>query len=265
MKIKIMAYNILHGFRNLKAPYELEGDRLKAAQRIVRRENPDILGLPEACFNAPNPHGVLMDYQRLFGFPYVAFCPSGTEWGCAVLSRYPIINSQPMSNENGNGLRSKISKEGKIINIDLVHPRYDFSEDEKIKFLNPFLENSRKPFIIFGDFNSLSDDDSYDREILVREFRKFEPKRAEEMGGYLLGRRVIPYVKSFGLKDALHEKGAQQPTMPAKRYRQGPSDIRIDYIFHSPDVKVKEAYVVKNRNSDMASDHYPVVAVLEIK
>jgi len=40
--------------------------------------------------------------------------------------------------------------------------------------------------------------------------------------------------------------------------------IRMDYIFCSEDFRVLEAYVVRNKFTEKASDHYPVVAVLKI-
>jgi endonuclease/exonuclease/phosphatase family metal-dependent hydrolase len=264
MKIKLMSYNVLHSFRKLEPPYALEKDRLKLVQKIVKAENPDVLGLPEAGFNTPNLQEIFMDYQKLFGFPYAVSCPAGNEWGCVLLSRYPIATAQPLCNSYGNGIRSRISKSGRIINIDLIHPKYDASDEEKVKFVKPFLEHSKSPYFLLGDFNAYSDDDTYDRKFLIREFKKFDSKRAEELVGKLLHRKLVPYIKSFGLIDALYEKGAHQPTVPTPRYQTADSKARIDYIFHSADIKIKDAYTLMNKQTDRASDHYPLVATLEI-
>lgn len=40
--------------------------------------------------------------------------------------------------------------------------------------------------------------------------------------------------------------------------------LRLDYIFSSPDIKVKEARVAKDRLSHSASDHLPVVVKIEL-
>ena len=123
----------------------------------------------------------------------------------------------------------------------------------------------KKPTIFFGDFNSLSDSDSYDKEILVREAKKFIPVDPEERMNNLLRKKVIPYVKSIGFIDALESKNAQQSTIPTKSYRQGHSDIRIDYIFHTNDLKIVDAKTIRNKLTDISSDHYPISAVFEIK
>ncbi len=265
MKLKVMSYNILHGFRKLPPPYELEEDRLKSAQKTVKRENPDVLGINEAGFSVPNQHGVFMDYQKLFGFKYSTLCPTGPEWGAALLSRHPILSAQPIWTQNGHGIRARILKNGIVVNLDLIHPRYDANDSEKMEYLKIILGDVSKKHIIFGDFNSLSPHDAYDRENLIKEFRKFEPKRAEVMVNNLLEKKVISEIESRGLKDALLEKGSKKPTIPTARYRFGPSDIRIDYIFHTSDIKVIGAKTIRNKLTDMASDHYPIVAEFEIK
>ena len=43
------------------------------------------------------------------------------------------------------------------------------------------------------------------------------------------------------------------------------SGIRIDYIFCSTDFKVLDSVIVKNKLTELASDHYPIYSVLEIK
>ena len=40
--------------------------------------------------------------------------------------------------------------------------------------------------------------------------------------------------------------------------------MRVDYCFVSPDVRVLDSYVVKNELSEVASDHYPLVTILDL-
>ncbi len=38
----------------------------------------------------------------------------------------------------------------------------------------------------------------------------------------------------------------------------------MDFIFASPEFRVVDSYVLKNEQTEIASDHYPVVATFEI-
>jgi len=38
----------------------------------------------------------------------------------------------------------------------------------------------------------------------------------------------------------------------------------MDFIFNSPEFKVIDSYVLKNKHTEIASDHYPIVGVFEI-
>ena len=72
--MKIMTYNILFGFHRINGrSYVLEKDRLKSIQKIVDKENPDILGLVEAWFGAENYFGIFVDYKKIFNFKHRFF------------------------------------------------------------------------------------------------------------------------------------------------------------------------------------------------
>ena len=259
-----MTYNVLHGFRKTKSPYQLEEERLKAAQKMIREVNPDVLGITEACYSVPNQFNILMDYRNLFNFKYSISCPSGPEWGGVLLSQHPIIDAQPISTQNGYGIRSKIMKEGKIIHVDLVHPKHDITEINKMSLLELFLKNKPETYIILGDLNAYSDTDDYDRKKLIETFRTFNPENAESAVDILLERRLIPYIKSQNLLDVFGD--SKELTIPTPKYSNGSSTgARIDYIFHTPDIKVLSSEVIKREGAEIASDHYPITAILELK
>jgi endonuclease/exonuclease/phosphatase family metal-dependent hydrolase len=264
MKIKVMSYNVLHGFRNFDPPFDLEKDRLEAVQKVVRAEKPDVLGITEACFGSPSQFGIFMDYARLFNFQYFKYCPSKREWGSALLSQYPISNARAVANENGSGIEAEILKEGGVVNVGLVHPRFDATENEKIKYVKAFLAKQKKRQIILGDFNAISDKDTYDRATLIREYRKFDSDAEHSVDKYL-ERKLIPYLRSRGLIDALQSVNSHKPTIPTKGYGYAKTNMRIDFIFHTLDLRVIDAKTIKNKMTDMASDHYPIVTTFDIK
>ena len=265
MKIKIMNYNILHGFHQINAPFALEEKRLKAAQEIVSQENPDILVLTEAKYGRKNIYGIKMDYVKIFGYPHSYFSPNEYEYGNMILSKFPIAGKTiPLSKRTG--LKAQINLNGKILNIDVFHSYPDLTEDEKIESIKPLLNEIKENYILTGDFNSLSDEDYYDREELIKGFSKFD-KSPEARADRFLERKLIPYIKSHGLKDAFSPK-TRTFTLPTSTYGYGASKkeaaMRIDYFFISSKINVLKTKVIKNYLTEKASDHYPIIGVFEL-
>jgi endonuclease/exonuclease/phosphatase family metal-dependent hydrolase len=272
MDIKLMNYNILHGFHTSEKPFILERERLEAAKEIVKKENPDLLVLTEACFGSPNKYGISMDYQKIFGFPYYHHAPAtpeGYEWGSAILSRFPITETRNLSESWMPFLRAQIDSGGTPFNIDVFHPHPNISDDKKVEKLKSTWEKYQAPQILAGDFNALSPQDKYDREKLIMGFGTFT-KDPESAVDFLLKGRIIPYIISQGLIDTYRQANPkhreQDYTIPTDALSKNKdSAIRLDYIFCSPDYKVSQAGIIKNSLTNKASDHYPVTAILKRK
>jgi len=274
MRIKVMNFNVLHGFHTpenvpFEPPFTLNEQRLKAGQETVLDENPDILVLTEACFGGRGYKGVKMDYQKLFGFPHFHYTQTPGEWGYAVLSKFPIIASEENIKHFQPHIRTQIDSHGKILTLDIAHPHPSLTEDEKIRYLGEMLKtHPSKNYILLGDLNSLSHQDLYDKNRLIEGFRKVFGENTQAIIDGMLRGKTIPYITSQGLIDthkAIHPNGIDS-TIPTDYLSEDKrSGIRIDYIFCSPDLKIEDAYVVKNNSTNQASDHYPVVAVLNTK
>lgn len=260
-----MTYNILYGFHDIESG-DFEPERLTRAQRVVKRERPDLLVLVEACFAIPNHTGIRMDYKKLFGYPYGYFAPWGEKgWGNMVLSRYPISGKRiPLSNRTA--LRAIVHIKKLSLHIDVFHPHPDISERGKIRAIIPLLRTKPIPYVLTGDLNAISDEDHYDRRRLIAGFRRFAGRKAEKMVGNLWERKLIPFVKSSGLRDAFFDKRFRTFTMPSDLINHHKeSAIRIDHCFVSPDIEVEKAYVVKNQDTEYASDHYPICVVIKMQ
>ena len=265
MLIKLLGYNILHGFHSLKAPFILENKRIEAAKEVVRQINPDILVLTEACFTNNNGFNMNMNYGRIFDYPYYAISNHAKEWGSAVLSRYPIINASDFSMDKRGFLRSSLDLGHKLVNVDVVHPHPELLEIEKAKFMKACLRDFKTPYILTGDFNACSRQDNYNIERLVEGFRKFHPEPDKKVSD-LMQRLTIDEVIRHGLVDSfIAAKSDFDFTIPTDFLsKDKASGIRIDYIFCSEDFKVIDADIIKNKYSEGASDHYPVFALLNI-
>ena len=263
VEVKIMTYNVLHGFHQVQAPFALERQRLEAAQRVVADENPDILAITEAAYGGPNQYGVSMNYAQLFGYPYVYFAPRPPyEWGNCLLSRFPIEGSTIVSGDR-TALRAEIDLGKSKLNLDIFHPDCNSTDDEKIDATSSLLKELPDNYILTGDFNALSDEDEYDRIKLINGFRRFDPNPIKSVDR-LLAKKLIPHLKEKGLGDAFSPQ-TRRFTMPTSIY--GPytdSRMRIDYFFVTPKIKALETRVIQNELTEMASDHYPIVGVFEI-
>lgn len=262
-EIKIMNYNILHGFHNINPPFQLEEKRLEAAKKIISKENPDILILTEACYGGPNPFNINMDYKKIFNYLYGYFGKWGeNEWGNFLLSKYPIqCKTIPFGERTA--LRSRISIDNKKIYLDIIHPHPKWTEDKKIELTKPILKKIKEPYFLIGDFNSISDEDFYDRKTLIKGYMKFD-KTPTQSVDKILERKFIPYIKSVGLKDTF-DKSSRNYTVPTGIYGKGKSSaMRMDFIFASPEIKSLETKVIKNKLTEYASDHYPIIGRYKI-
>jgi endonuclease/exonuclease/phosphatase family metal-dependent hydrolase len=272
MKIKIMQYNIRTGFRKLEEPYPLEGKREELAKKIVKKENPDVLVLNEAYFESKNESGILTDYQKLFGFKYYAHgnYVGGLSpfWGCAVLSKYPIVNIKNKNKGLAGYFRCKLLVNGKKINLDVTHisPIPCLDNSGQRKEVRRFLRWRKKNYILTGDFNSLSPSDDYNEKKLIHSWSKFE-KTAETLIPEMLKRDAVRAVLKKGLVDTFKEKNKTWDFSIPTNFlsKDKTSGIRIDYIFCSKDFNVLKSGIIKNKSSEQASDHYPTYAVLELK
>jgi endonuclease/exonuclease/phosphatase family metal-dependent hydrolase len=262
-EIKIMNYNILHGFHQIVPPFGLEQERLDKALKEVSKENPDILILTEACYGGPNPFNINMDYKKLFNYPYGYFGAWGEhEWGNLLLSKYPI-EAQTIPYGKRTAIKSKINVNKKVVYLDVIHPHPEWTEDEKIELTKPLLKRIQKPYFLIGDFNAISDEDNYDKDLLIKGFEKFDKTPIQSVNR-LFERKLIPYLKSKGLIDAF-TKDSRQSTVPTSIYGEDkPSSMRMDFIFSSPDIKTLETRIIKNKVTDYASDHYPIVGRFHI-
>jgi exodeoxyribonuclease-3 len=272
MKLKVMTYNLLYAWHEREGATMLfHDDRADAARGVVRAEAPDVLGLTEAVYCGLSGRLLRPDYARLFELEHLFTAGYEGEWACCLLSRYPILSAErlPLGRGGGrsdgaawvSGVRAVLACGGRELQVDVVHPSPHVSEAERVEALRPLLASARRPYILMGDFNALSDEDPYDRETLVRQLRGSVPD-PEGLADRMLDRQLIASIRAQGLTDTLPvpERGHTLPTrLPRPNATQG-AQLRIDYIFTSREMQVTRATIVRGDAADRASDHYPVVA-----
>lgn len=264
-----MTYNIERGFHSKN--HILEKERLLAAQKAIKEINPDILSLTEACYGTENSQGILMDYQELFDFPYIkyggypVFGPrKGDEGGNCILSKY-LMDAENVKLAFKGAIRARIKLEDIILTIDVVHPSYSVDDLEKIKTLKPLISNITPPYILTGDFNTVHPDDECDWDSIAKELIDFNPKKVKQLIETWKRADLISLLQSLGLKDSF-PINKRESTVPTNyTYGEIRSGIRMDFFFQSPEIKVINAYVLKTKETNIASDHYPIVGAFEVK
>jgi endonuclease/exonuclease/phosphatase family metal-dependent hydrolase len=161
-KIRVATYNILAGAGNLNLIAE-------AIQKI----NPDIIALQEVDRNTQrNTDDQIAVLSKLTGYQYSygkTMDFQGGEYGIAVLSKYPILDSEIVKLPYTNTLTQKeeeprialvthVDVPGFDVPITFINTHLDWQEDpnirlQQVRTINQFTENVRGIKILAGDFN----------------------------------------------------------------------------------------------------------------
>ena len=173
--------------------------------------------------------------SRRLNMPYISGPTADPLWGNAILSRYPIISYSnfelpPRDLVILRGFTKAIIDigNGEMIDVIATHLHH-LEEDSDIRQQQiPVIAeywNGGKATVILGDFNAEPDD--------------------PEMAVF----------NDVSLIDVM----ADAERKSAYTYHAADLHRRIDYIWISPDLKVKEA----NVPFSLASDHLPVLAIID--
>lgn len=235
--LKVMTYNIHHA----NPPSEQVKIDMAAIARVINQEKPDLVALQEVDVHTER-SGKNLDQARelarltgMKSFFMKALDYQGGEYGIAVLSKYPILDSAgyllPRDPAIGGEDRAVAS-----ITVELpgkkkvifASTHLDLKEANRLsqaKALTGHFENSGIPMILGGDFNAL------------------------------VGSPVIDWFDQHFTRTCGNDCA---PTIPVKNPNR-----TIDFIMYKPDRSFK---VLKTRVIDeqYASDHLPVVAELEV-
>jgi len=234
--VRVMTYNIHVGVGMDK---KLDLQRIAD---VINGQHPDLVGLQEVDRGVKRTEGKdeIAELAKLTSMQF-AYAHNldyqGGQYGVAILSRFPIRNTDHRKYENRREaerrgmIRVEVDVNGRVINFVTTHLDYQY-EDGRIfetEQLLTFLTAVKEPLIVVGDFND-------------------EPSG----GAYKL------FSTSFS--DAWIDAKNKDVgfSYPADKVAK-----RIDYIFLRPTdhTKVKKAWTLDT----LASDHIPVVADLELR
>ena len=233
-----MTYNIHHA----NPPSETVKIDVEAIARVINQEKPDLVALQEVDVHTER-SGKNLDQARelarltgMQSFFMKALDYQGGEYGIAVLSRYPIVDSVgyllPRDPALGGEDRAVVSVTVQLPGkkkIIFASTHLDLKEANRLsqaKALIGHFQDSSLPMILGGDFNALADSP------VIQLFDQ-------------------NFTRTCGTDCA--------PTIPVKNPNR-----TIDFIMYKPQSTFK---VLNTRVIDeqYASDHLPVVAELEIR
>jgi len=229
--VKIMTYNLHNGF-NTDGRLDME-----ALAQVIEESGADVIGLQEVSrgWVINGSVDMLQWLSQRLGMPYVAGPTEGLLWGNAILSRYPILNSEnvPLPTDSLLLRRGYTTAE-----IDIGSDTLQFidthlhqiEEDSEIRQeqVPPLIEawNGAQRSVIVGDFNA-------------------EPDSPE-----------MRMLADAGLVDLSAIIG---PT-PRYTFYSADPDQQIDYIWTSDDW-IGSDFVIRQTT---ASDHLPLVVTLNL-
>lgn len=232
--VKVLTFNIYHG-ETMKGDFDLD-----LIAKVINSVNPDLVALQEVDFKTNRVRkmdlttelGKRTQLASVFG---KAMLFDDGEYGVGILSKFSFVSTQnkPFAFYEGREPRTALEsnvvlKSGDTIRFVCTH--LDHSRDETMRINQALQINDRyskdyRPTILAGDLNAKPI--SKAMKVLYNEWEQ-----------------------SFAVNT---------PTAPAVNPR-----VKIDYIMFRPANRwrVVDAYVV---DEQVASDHRPVVVILEIK
>lgn len=256
---KVLSYNIYEGFRG-------DAARIASFKQWVDTLQPAVIAFQEMKgFGGPTG---LQTFAASMGFNY-SLIHHINGLPVALVSKFPItdIKSQPSTLHL---IQAKVL-DYHIFVIHLNPDTYDKRKEELGIILNraKLIPNTEK-ILMMGDFNNMSPQDSsfYDNNV-----SKMNLVRASEInnpGTKILNNGKIDYSTIQAMIDSGYTdtwklfRGNKYDKSAPTKLRNHNNFTRIDYIWMNNTLvsSYADSYLVKDPFTDYASDHYPMVLIL---
>ena len=247
--MKILYINIYEGAE--------EPERYNKIIKYVNKIKPDVLGLSELNHWQDNNFEKLKDFKNKTNFKNHVFVEASSGYNLAFFTNKKITNQKSISEGFKTGL---IITEINKIQFIITH-LHSKNEDLRLDELK-IIEKERKqiPTVLMGDLNSLSPQDTYPDNLL----KTLQDLDIVKFGTDHLRTEVITKLESRYL-DAIkifHKEFEYSVPTPFNKDYKHADKLRLDYFFITPDLKdkIKSAKIIRNKETDIISDHYPILA-----
>ena len=247
MTFRLMTYNIKRG----------GGSRVEIIARVISASMPDLVVLQEAT----DPMAV----RRLAALTGMAASGSFRRQSLGFLSRQPLVHvswHRPFVSRHAFIEIVPAGERIRIFGVHLSAVHAAWTERRRVFELRALLRSVARHqhgfHVLAGDFNTLAPGELLDPRRLPLRLRPF----IWSSGGRIRW-RTIQTVLDAGYSDVYRAKHPDQPgmTMPTRD-----PHVRLDYVFVPRGFadRVLSCDVVNNAEAVDASDHFPVVADLQV-
>jgi endonuclease/exonuclease/phosphatase family metal-dependent hydrolase len=266
MKLTVLTYNTLFAGRDGN-----EDRRAVAQIGLINELKPDVFLMQEAKGLEVNGNLGLFALETQIGMRgFLAIAPR-TGQNVAIFIREPL---QPVSFEADGAnfhhalahLKIALPGDDKVLTVLSTHlcPNGSSVRQREAAYLAVHAAPQRLT-LLAGDFNSVSPHDP--------EPDGFDVLAAHHRARYLADnlqtadRSVLTHLETAGWIDMGYAFGSTVPTVPAENFTDTEFAVmRCDYVLASKALaaKARSYQVVRTPTTEMASDHYPVMATFEV-
>lgn len=251
--MKILLYNIGKGCKT----------QFNNLIKFVNSEKPDITILLELNKWEIQDFKILKQFKKQTELLHHSFIIAPSRFNMALFSKKSHNVVTKITKKLHHGL---LHVNTQNINFFITHltPYNPDSRLEETKLLiNKIKEiTTLKNSILVGDLNTLSEHDTYNKNILR------ELKSSKKFGLETLRFDCIKLLEDNNLKDThilCKNKADYTVPTPANKDPMHFAKLRLDYFFVSQDLvkRVNSLKVIKTKDTEQISDHYPLILKLK--
>ena len=234
--------------------YEGGEDRIDRIIKFVNKIKPDVLGLSELNSWQDDDYKILKEFKKNVGLKEHIFVKASSGYNLAIFTKQKISSQKSISKGFKTGL---IIAEINHVQFILTH-LHSGNEDLRLRELDIIdREKKHMPTILMGDLNALSPKDTYPDNLM----KTLQDLKITKFGENNLRREVITrleaeYIDAVRLFSKEFEYSV--PTPFNKDYKHA-DKLRLDYLFTTQGIKPKLAKIIRNKETDNLSDHYPIL------
>jgi len=241
-----------------------EKERFKKIISFVNKQKPDILGLSELNYWDDNKFTKLKEFQNKTKFKEVIFCKASSDYNLALLSNIDFKELNVINKGFKTGMiKAKFTFNKTNLSVILTH-LHSINEDLRLKEIKIIESNikQKENTIIMGDLNSLSPLDNYNGNKLIKDMQKL---KSDKFGLGKLRRDAINKIMNMGFVDSVRRFSKSFEYSVPTTYNKDEAHftkLRLDYIFITKSLtdKLINAKIIRTKETNQLSDHFPVIA-----
>ena len=262
MDFKLLSYNIMSGcFENYELTSKLT-DRFELLKNAVKQIDADYVGLCDT-FRWKDTFST-EELKQAFGYNHVLHVDMEDsrvekEVGVTVMTNLDVKELNVIRAFNRNYIETVLDG----LNIYTCYFD-DLSEDTRLKEVNSLLKQVKKPAIIHGDLNTFTQTDLEGKTATKKLFEKENEQLMKQLKPVTDEMERCEVVEVLKGNDFVDAETNAEPTMPSKLFPAKVTEpfVRVDYIFHTPDIQSSDVTVHKDDLFHKVSDHFPLSATI---